>query len=99
MYKFDEFQSDVIRIAKNDGYTVEYLRGTNIPQIDFGHKKLHGNHLRELFPRVLADNANINKLIEKVAPGRPCAHAPFRKIVRRIKNEHPEACTAAVLAG
>ena len=91
MYTFEEFQSDVLRIAKSHGYTVEHLQGSNIPQIDFGNKKLHGKHFRALFPGVLADNAEINKLIEKIAPGRPCSHRPFRKIVEQIKNEHPDA--------
>ncbi|MEA2008148.1 MAG: hypothetical protein U9O54_03430 [Chloroflexota bacterium] len=87
MYTFDEFQSDVLRIAKDYGYKIENLRGTDIPQIDFGHKKLHGNYFRALFPDVLADDSDINKLIEKVAPGRPCTHLPFRKIVKQIKVE------------
>lgn len=99
MYSFEEFQSDVLRIAACDGYEVGYLYGTNIPQVDFGHKKLHGNHFRSLFPRVLADNADVNKLIEEVAPGRPCVHAPFRKIVYQIKKEHPEAFTKAAQVG
>ena len=98
MYTFDEFQFDILRIAKHQGYKVGYLRGTDIPQVDFGYKKLHGNHFRALFPRVLADNASINKLIEEVAPGRPCTHLPFRKIVKQIKNERPEAYTDAVRA-
>jgi len=99
MYTFDEFQSDVLRIAKNHSYNIGRLRGTNIPQVDFGHKKLHGNHFRALFPSVLADNADINKLIDDVAPGRPCAHLPFRKIVKQIKNERPNAYADAVRTG
>jgi hypothetical protein len=99
MYTFDEFQSDVIRIAKSHGYKVGRLRGTGIPQVDFGHKKLHGKHFRALFPSVLADNADINKLIEKIAPGRPCTHLPFRKIVKQIRNERPQAYADAVRAG
>ena len=99
MHTFDEFQSDVLRIAKSQGYKVGCLQGTDIPQVDFGHKKLHGKHLRPLYPSVLADNADINKLIEKIAPGRPCAHLPFRKIVKQIKNERPEAYADAVRAG
>ena len=90
MYTFDEFQSDVLRIAKCDGYDIGYLRGTKIPQVDFGHKKLHGNHFRALFPMVLADNTDINKRIEEAAPGRPCAHAPFRKIIKQVKKENCE---------
>jgi hypothetical protein len=99
MHTFEEFQSDVLRIAKSHGYKVEHLRGTDIPQVDFGYKKLHGKHFRALFPSVLADNADINKLIEKIAPGRPCAHLPFRKIVKQIKNECPESYADAVRVG
>ena len=96
MYSFEEFQSDVLRIAECDGYEVGYLYGTNIPQVDFGYKKLHGNHFRSLFPRVLADNADVNKLIEEVAPGtfRPCAISEDREADLRKKNA--EALTNAV---
>jgi hypothetical protein len=96
MYTFNEFQSDILRIAKSHGYEVGCLLGTDIPQVDFGHKKLHGKHFRALFPSVLADNANINKLIENIAPGRPCSHLPFRKIVEQIRKEHPHAYADAV---
>jgi hypothetical protein len=99
MYTFNEFQSDILRIAKSHGYEIECLQGTNIPQVDFGHKKLHGKHFRALFPSVLAENADINKLIEEIAPGRPCSHLPFRMIVKQIKNEHPDAYADAVHAG
>lgn len=99
MYTFDDFQSDVVRIAKVQGYKIEKLSGTNIPQIDFGNKKLHGKHLRALFPAVLAaTETEINKLIERVAPGRTCTHLPFRKIVAQIKSEHPNPYEDAIHA-
>jgi hypothetical protein len=98
MYTFDDFQSDILRVAKSQSYTIERLRGTNIPQIDFGIKKLNGKHFRALFPEVLADNAKINKLIEKIAPGRPCSHLPFRNIVKQIKEEHPNVYAEAINA-
>ncbi len=91
MATFEKFQADVLRIAKQLGYDIGYLRGTTIPQIDFGYKKLHGNHLRKMYPDILNENININKLIEKVAPGRPCTHLPVRKIIMQIKKEHNEA--------
>lgn len=96
MYTFSEFQSDIIRIARSHGHKIEYLRSTNIPQVDFGHKKLNGKHFRDLFPAVLADGAKINDLIEKVAPGRPCSHLPFREILEQIRKEHPEAYQDAI---
>jgi len=96
MYTFDEFQSDVLRIAKFHGHKIERLRGTDIPQVDFGHKKLNGKHFILLFPSALAENADINKLIEEAAKGRPCTHPPFRKIVKQIMAERPEAYVEAV---
>ena len=98
IYTFEQFQSDIIRLAAIDGHEIGKLRGTDVPQIDFGNKKLHGNHFRMLFPHVLADNANIGMLIEIVAPGRPCSHVPFRKIVQQIKREHPTAYQDAIRA-
>jgi hypothetical protein len=44
-----------------------------------------------LFPNTLKDGVNINKLIEEIAPGRPCAHRPFREIVYQLKRERPGA--------
>ncbi len=87
MYEYSDFLADVLRIARQKKYKIECLRGTSIPQIDFGHKKLHGGHLEKLFPAVLGGYANIAQLIEEVAPGRSCAHKPFREIVEEIKRE------------
>ena len=95
-YTFEEFQADILRLATRDGYELGKLRGTDIPQVDFGNKKLHGKHFQMLFPDVLADNAIIGMLIEFAAPGRPCAHVPFRKIVQQIKREHPAVYTDAI---
>ncbi len=90
MYTFEEFQSDILQIAKEHDCKVSRLRDTDIPQVDFRYKKLHGNHFRKLFPGILADNTNINKLIEEVVPGRPCTHRLFREIVKQIKRERPD---------
>ena len=64
------------------GYWIEPSR--NGVQIDFGHKKLHEGHLRALFPDILAKGVNVAKLIETVAPGRPCVHRPMREIIAQI---------------
>jgi hypothetical protein len=95
-YTFQQFLSDILRLASFERYKIGLLRDTDYPQIDFGHKKLHGKHFLALFPHVLEDHANINKLIEATAPGRPCTHRPFRKIVEQIKKEHPDAFIQAI---
>jgi hypothetical protein len=87
MYNKQEFVSDVFRIAKKKGYKIETCRGKGYPQIDFGHKKLHAEHIKALYPNVLEASAHIGKLIERVAPGRPCTHKPFREIVGQIRQE------------
>lgn len=87
MYSKKEFITDVFRIAEEKGYTIETCRGKGYPQIDFGHKKLHSKHIEQLYPSVLEEGANINNLIDQVAPGRTCAHRPFRGIVKQIRRE------------
>jgi hypothetical protein len=80
----DDFIIKVIGIAQNRGYPVEQSR--NGLQIDFGHKKLHEGHLRSLFPDVMREGANISKLIEEIAPGRPCSHRPMKMILAELKK-------------
>lgn len=81
----DEFIEKVIIVARNLNFLIEDSR--NGRQIDFGHKKLHEGHLRVLYPEILNENANINILIDNVAPGRPCTHAPMRTIIAIIRQE------------
>jgi len=88
MYTSDDFLKDVFRIAEEKGYIIETTQGKGYKQINFGHKKLHANHISKLFPYVLENGANVNKLIEKIAPGRPCTHKPFREIVNIIKQNN-----------
>ncbi|MBY0407187.1 MAG: thiazole synthase [Rickettsiales bacterium] len=73
---------NVVAIASRQGYVLE--EGQNGRQINFGNKKLHEGHLRELYPGILKPGANIAKLIEAVAPGRPCTHEPMRKIIQEL---------------
>jgi len=75
----------IFEAAKEDGYRIEVGR-SGLRQIDFGHKKLHEDHLRKLLPEVFKDHAHIPALIDAVAPGRPCAHRPMKGIVARIKS-------------
>jgi hypothetical protein len=95
-YSVDDFINDVLRIAREKGHKVETLHRTSVPQIDFGHKKLHGDHIRQLFPDALSRNANINSLIDRIARGRPCAHRPFREIIEQIHRERPKAYEEAI---
>lgn len=83
----EQFIDDVFRIAREKGHRIETNQRNGLPQIDFGLKKLHLGHIRRLYPGVLMENAQVNKLIESVAPGRPCSHKPFRKIIEQMKRE------------
>jgi hypothetical protein len=79
----EAFVARVLEIAKELNFPLETNRN-GLRQIDFGHKKLHENHLRQLFPSILEPNAYISKLVENVAPGRPCTHKPLRETIARI---------------
>ena len=78
-----EFNEQVARIAHSNGYKIETNRNGQT-QIDFGHKKLHSGHFSQLFPEILVKDANVSKLIEAVAPGRPCTHKPMREIIAQL---------------
>lgn len=78
---------DVFRIAEDIGYKIETTRGKGYPQIDFGTKKLHSEHIKKLYPDALKSDARIARLVESVAPGRPCTHRPSREIVEHIRDE------------
>lgn len=81
----EQFIETVIAVVKKHGYPVRINR-YNQWQIDFGHKQLHEGHLAKLYPDILKENANIRKLIERVAPGRPFTHRPMEEIISYIKR-------------
>jgi len=83
----EQYIDDVFRIAREKGHLIETNQRNGLAQIDFGLKKLHLGHIEKLYPDVLMENAKVNKLIESVAPGRPCSHKPFREIIEKIKRE------------
>ncbi len=78
----NEFVDSVLAEALRQGYRTGSSR--NGRQIDFGHKKLHEGHLRTLYPHILAEDADVTALIEKVAPGRPCSHKPMKEVLAKI---------------
>lgn len=80
----NQFVNEVFRIAEKRGFRIENNRFNGLPQIDFGHKKLHAGHLKQLYLDILNPTASISALIEKVAPGRPCTHKPMREIINKI---------------
>jgi hypothetical protein len=81
----EEFIQTVIDVAKKHGYPVRINRYNQL-QIDFGHKQLHEGHLGKLYPDILGEDVNIPKLIECVAPGRPCTYKPMKEIIADIKR-------------
>jgi hypothetical protein len=78
-----EFVNLTIEEAKNRGYAVEDSTRHG-RQINFGHKKLHEQHLLSLHPAILEPHANIPALIDDVAPGRSCTHKLMREIIRGL---------------
>lgn len=87
MINEEEFIVEVIRVAREQGYKIELSTRNGLPQIDFGKKKLHAGHLAKMYPAVLSDQIRLARLIESVAPGRPCAHRPMREIIERLRKE------------
>lgn len=82
----EEFIENVFTQAHTRGYKIEMNRNGR-RQIDFGHKKLHEGHLDALYPRILENGVNIGKIIDSVAPGRPCVHRPMKSIIASIIRE------------
>jgi hypothetical protein len=83
MYTANDFLRDVFQISALRGYVIEINRD-GLRQIDFGHKKLHEEHLRRLYPNILRNNADISALIKIIAPGRPCSHRPMKIIIAEL---------------
>lgn len=84
----DEFVDLVMVLAVEQGLTVEERRpGLSVCFNQNSDKWLSENHLRQLFPAIIEDglsDSEINRLIEAVAPGRPCTHVGMRKILSRL---------------
>lgn len=78
-----DFLRQIFVVAQDMGFKIETNRNGQT-QIDFGHKKLHEGHLRAMYPQALLPGTNISKLIDRVAPGRPCSHRPMKNILARL---------------
>lgn len=87
----DEFVRRVFEIAAHHGLTVEDRRpGKSICFNPVSNKWLSEGHIRSLFPLVLTPGLSekqMNQMVEEVAPGRPCTHVGFRKIIRQFHDE------------
>ena len=70
----DGFVEQVVRVSREHGYKSEFHAQSGDVQIDFGNKNLHVALLRRIFLGVFASTDSIAKLIDGVAPGRPCSH-------------------------
>lgn len=79
----EQYIESVFKVAKEHGHKIEINRD-GLRQIDFVHKKLHEGHFEALYPAILETDAHNPTLIDKVAPGRSCAHRPMREIIQTI---------------
>ncbi len=79
----DKFLKAAIFNARKMKYKIQTNRN-NQEQIDFGNKTLTTDHLSLMYPAILQPDADIPKIINKVAPGRPCTHKPMKEIVTMI---------------
>ncbi|MBK6897441.1 MAG: hypothetical protein IPH06_12705 [Alphaproteobacteria bacterium] len=86
MLSQEEFISKLYSLASEQGYSV-YQNKKGLMAIDFGHKQLHEGHLKALWPQILQTGAQISKLIECIAPGRPCTHKPMKELISKISVE------------
>jgi len=80
------FVKQVIFLARKSGFKIE-TSPSGEEQIDFGNKKLTTTHLSKLYPAIVQENADVAKLINSIAPGRPCTHKPMKDIVQKIMTE------------
>lgn len=53
MLSKEQFEQEVFRIAKRQGYNIEKNKRNGLKQIAFNHKKLHAGHIRQLYPYIL----------------------------------------------
>ena len=85
------FVARVFEFAGEQGLLIQERRpGRSICFNETSKKWLHEGHIRQLYREgVLADGlerADLNRMIEGVAPGRPCTHVGMRKLVCLVKS-------------
>lgn len=87
----NEFVQRFFDIAEKSGLLVEERRpGRSICFNSNSDKWLSEKHLGALFPHVLEQGLSdmqINRMIENIAPGRPCTHKGFRAILKSFHSE------------
>lgn len=80
----DEYVDMFFKKAKELGYTIERCekgKACGQRQIDFGNKKLHAAHIKELHHLIEEKGLSFSYPdFEKIVPGRPCAVNRFKKI-------------------
>jgi len=79
----NEFVKAIFFYARKMKFKIQTNKN-NQEQIDFGNKTLTSEHLSLMYPDILQPDADIPKIINKVAPGRPCTHKPMKEIVTII---------------
>ncbi len=80
-----EFIKGTLRLARKMKYKIETNQNDQ-EQIDFGNKKLTVNQLSLMHPDILLPDADISKIINAVAPGRPCTHKPMKEIIENLRS-------------
>ena len=80
--------------AYNKKYPIELCKkgeAKDLPQVDFGHKKLHYYHVLRLFKHFIEQNNPItHEEFGKIVPGRPCDVKCFREITAEILRKYKQ---------
>jgi hypothetical protein len=82
-----QFVEEVIRMARLKGCMISANKRDGEPEIDFGDKRLRAAKVAELWPAILAPGVDVAALIDRVAPGKACAHGLMREIVDQLRLE------------
>ena len=56
----------IFEVANEDGHKLERNLRNGLRQIDFGHKKLHEDHLKKLYPQLIYLHLNIYYKVRRI---------------------------------